>query len=396
MRRKNRKSIARKKLPQFTTMHVIDGQAGLVFYSSLIFYSLTINNILNIIVLLILAGVSISLVVGDNGVISQAQESKIRTETASAQEAVDMALGAMTAEFMGDEWPNDTSKKIGEWATTGKLKEEMKNNGYEIKVNGAEVANNAATALKNGDEITVYKSGTDNTYEYTLGITDTALKIKNEDEVTAQWTFATGGDIDSSGTLTEGDLVQPTNTDLSNEKFYVIEKDSTTVTLLAEKCVKTSSGEGQYTQMDNAGTLAFDSDTNVYYTDSTHYASIKGHVDAYASRLETVGLTLENVEVSEDSNVTATAKARLMWGTANGSGTGEIGTLLGSNLTNKNDIVYGPSGKKLNFWLGSPYERGANIAWGVNGDIEVVSSSVVFYDDSYGLRPVIKVLQSKF
>lgn len=50
MRENNRKSIASKrKLPQFITMNVIDGQASLVFYSSLIFYSLTIDNILNII-----------------------------------------------------------------------------------------------------------------------------------------------------------------------------------------------------------------------------------------------------------------------------------------------------------------------------------------------------------
>ena len=50
MKENNRKSIASiKKLPQFTTMNVIDGQAGLVNYSSLIFYSLTIDNILNII-----------------------------------------------------------------------------------------------------------------------------------------------------------------------------------------------------------------------------------------------------------------------------------------------------------------------------------------------------------
>ena len=49
MRENNRKPIekCRKKLPQFTTMNVIDGQAGLVIYSSLIFYSLTIDNILN-------------------------------------------------------------------------------------------------------------------------------------------------------------------------------------------------------------------------------------------------------------------------------------------------------------------------------------------------------------
>ena len=61
-REKNRNSIENiKKLPQFTTMNVIDGQAGLVIYSSLIFYSLTIDNILNIVVLLILAGVSLTI-----------------------------------------------------------------------------------------------------------------------------------------------------------------------------------------------------------------------------------------------------------------------------------------------------------------------------------------------
>ena len=49
MRGKNRKPIASiEKLPQFTTMNVIEGQAGLVKYSSLIFYSLTLDNILNI------------------------------------------------------------------------------------------------------------------------------------------------------------------------------------------------------------------------------------------------------------------------------------------------------------------------------------------------------------
>ena len=40
----------RKKLPQFTIMNVIEGQAGLENYSSLFFYSLTIDNILNMMV----------------------------------------------------------------------------------------------------------------------------------------------------------------------------------------------------------------------------------------------------------------------------------------------------------------------------------------------------------
>ena len=87
MREKNRKSIEiEKMLPQFTTMNVIDGQAGLMNYSSLIFYSLTIDNILNIIVLLILAGVTIATLTGPNGIITRANEAKEATEQAKQDE----------------------------------------------------------------------------------------------------------------------------------------------------------------------------------------------------------------------------------------------------------------------------------------------------------------------
>lgn len=73
-------------------MNVIDGQAGLESYSSLIFYSLTINNILNIniIVLLILAGISISMLKGDNGIINQASDSKLETRAGNVKENVDL------------------------------------------------------------------------------------------------------------------------------------------------------------------------------------------------------------------------------------------------------------------------------------------------------------------
>ena len=94
MRENNRNSIekCRKKLPQFTTMNVIDGQAGLISYFSLIFYSLTIDNILNIIVLIILAGVSIAMVIGDNGIIPNAQNARRETEIANIKEKVQMDI----------------------------------------------------------------------------------------------------------------------------------------------------------------------------------------------------------------------------------------------------------------------------------------------------------------
>ena len=94
MRENNRNSIekCREKLPQFTTMNVIDGQAGLMCYSSLIFYSLTIDNILNIIVLLILAGITIATLTGDNGIINQANNATIKTDNGTVAESLKLKL----------------------------------------------------------------------------------------------------------------------------------------------------------------------------------------------------------------------------------------------------------------------------------------------------------------
>ncbi len=48
--------------------------------------------IITIVILLILAGVTMSFVVGDNGVVTQAQKSKIRTDQASAKEEIDLEV----------------------------------------------------------------------------------------------------------------------------------------------------------------------------------------------------------------------------------------------------------------------------------------------------------------
>ena len=120
---------------------------------------------------------------------------------------------------------------------------------------------------------------------------------------------------------------------------------------------------------------------------------IKGKVDAYASKLVTAGLTLEDVEVVENGTPVAGIKGRLMWGT---DSSGEVQSILGSSLTNKNDIVYGPTGAKLNYWLGSPYEFDSDHAWYVGGDGPRVDCGYVRIIDYSGLRPVIKVLQSNF
>ena len=72
-------------------MHVIDGQAVLRICASLILYSLTIDNILNIIVLLILAGISISMLSGENGILQKATEAKTLTEIGQEKDIVALA-----------------------------------------------------------------------------------------------------------------------------------------------------------------------------------------------------------------------------------------------------------------------------------------------------------------
>ena len=56
------------------------------------FYWLTISNFLYIIVLLILAGVTIATLTGDNGILTRAQEAKNKTEEASDIEKIRLAI----------------------------------------------------------------------------------------------------------------------------------------------------------------------------------------------------------------------------------------------------------------------------------------------------------------
>ena len=114
MRENNRNPIerCRKRLPQFTTMNVIDGQAGLVIYSSLIFYSLTIDNILNIIVLLILAGVTIATLTGENGILTRASEARDKTEEAQEEELRRLTQAEAATHLENYEYTDSSGEKI--------------------------------------------------------------------------------------------------------------------------------------------------------------------------------------------------------------------------------------------------------------------------------------------
>lgn len=89
--------------------------------------------VITIIVLLILAGVSISLVVGDNGVLTQATNATKKNSEAEASQALQMALSSMQGDFT-DVWLENTSKNFYyNQVTNDNLTNALKTEGYTLK-----------------------------------------------------------------------------------------------------------------------------------------------------------------------------------------------------------------------------------------------------------------------
>ena len=118
--------------------------------------------VITIIVLLILAGISIAMLTGQNGILTQAQNAKIITEQANAQEKVELAVtGAMSKSRDGS-------------LTIDNLKEELSNYGItidktdfpvEIELDGQKLA------INNSGKVTNYKEMTDITGQETANTT---------------------------------------------------------------------------------------------------------------------------------------------------------------------------------------------------------------------------------
>lgn len=84
--------------------------------------------VVTIIVLLILAGVSISMLVGDNGVASRAQDAASDTSVGNAQDAVNLAISAVQTDYYAD-FAEDPA--IGKPKFTGeKINAEL--SGYQL------------------------------------------------------------------------------------------------------------------------------------------------------------------------------------------------------------------------------------------------------------------------
>ena len=106
--------------------------------------------VITIIVLLILAGISIALLTGDNGILNKASEAAEQTNVASAKEQVELLISAYVSDYYNEYYVNgnkEIDKNVKDYVLE-KLTEGGKTEDYTVNVSGETV-----TVLKDGKEV---------------------------------------------------------------------------------------------------------------------------------------------------------------------------------------------------------------------------------------------------
>ena len=147
--------------------------------------------VITIIVLLILAGVSIAMLTGQNGILTQAQKAKTTTENKSAEEKVKLAV--MAARSQSEDASLDLEKLTTEVTTN-----------YGGQVDGGAFP---ATVTIDGKSFTVDSDG----------------NVTSKDSETAGKITIIEGDGKSVG-----NIIEVTSTKETKEKFYVLSYDEST------------------------------------------------------------------------------------------------------------------------------------------------------------------------
>ena len=113
--------------------------------------------VITIIVLLILAGVSISMVVGENGVLNRAKDATDKTAKAQAQEALETAVSGMQGLY-ADAIANGTSDTFLAFLKTKEATDiEGQMNGYTVSTWNTTGENIVVEMKKTGTDKPVYK-----------------------------------------------------------------------------------------------------------------------------------------------------------------------------------------------------------------------------------------------
>lgn len=152
--------------------------------------------VITIIILLILAGVSISVVMGENGIATKAKEAKEETRAGEVQEVINLWKTEVAAKELDTNWGNVKTEEgiLDELLDSGKIKESEINRTDKIITIGTKVID-YSIEVYNPYEIRTY--GNDN-FNITLYNKDTEKYEEFGDNVIIE--------IEGEGKIFEGDI----------------------------------------------------------------------------------------------------------------------------------------------------------------------------------------------
>ena len=155
---------------------------------------------ITIVVLLILAGISISMLTGENGVITQAKISKEETEISEEKEAVQIAYTGAVGEKMGSEdiTAEDVQKQLdinGTKATaSGNIKVKFTKSGRTYKIKGSTISGtHEGTETGSKTLVQAFKDGEIKIGDYITNYNDTLNNPKATASLTTKETGFDGG-----------------------------------------------------------------------------------------------------------------------------------------------------------------------------------------------------------
>ncbi len=115
--------------------------------------------VITIIVLLILAGVSISLVVGDNGIMTRAKDAGTKTNEADALESFKLSVASLTTEYTAKLYGGEELKTGEETLVKyiGKhISDDLKASDCTIEGFSSEDGDKSCTVTKGKGKVTIY------------------------------------------------------------------------------------------------------------------------------------------------------------------------------------------------------------------------------------------------
>lgn len=308
--------------------------------------------VITIIVLLILAGVSLSLVAGSNGIIGKASSAVDKTNHAQIAEEVELAMAELQTQYYEEKYVDKTtSATYADYAET-KLTAGVDTTNGKITLSGTTVTytpnakGNAVTGTFNGETGEVKIAGA-----------------------------TTGGSTPATPTYTAysvGDEVT-----IGEESFYVIEasdENTEMVTLLAKYVLDASA-----TKQTNADIDCVFSTNNYWSGETLPSSSPYFNLNDYPAVKNDTGSAVYKANKYATEELGAESGRLLTYEEAN--------TLKDSFR----DIIWVTYGNSKYYWLGSADD--ARCVWYVgNGSLGTYDFD---YEGGYGVRPVIKISKSK-